>query len=88
MTDETVTRVMKEKGFREWAGRKDFYKDDGPSGFTFYVQKCLDADVWCVSAQRGVEFVDVGIGFTSPIAAATYAERHVIPALLAGKENR
>ncbi len=86
MTDETVTK-MKEKGFRKWEGREDFYKDDGPSGFSFFVEKCLDADIWCVSAQGNYKIVDVGIGFTSPIAAATYANRHVIPALLAGKES-
>jgi hypothetical protein len=88
MTDETVARIMKEKGFREWAGWKAFYKDDNPSGFSLYVEKHLDADIWCVSAQRGVEFVDAKIPFTSPIAAATYANRVVIPALLAGKENQ
>ena len=91
MTDEHTDEIMREKGFTQ---RSILF----PTGRVIYrwwknneieVTEISDGHhvYWIVKhPRRPYELPPESRRFANPIAAATYAERHVIPALLAGKE--
>ena len=84
MTDERIRELMKTKGFRANGSDEDcYYKRESP------VLICVD--YWCYDGAWRVHAYAVGVRnlilFNNPIAAATYVDRVIIPALLAGKES-
>lgn len=92
MTDERTDSAMREKGFTQ---RSILY----PTGRVIYryrenneieVTEVSDGHhvYWIVKhPRRPYELPPESRRFANPIAAATYANRVVIPALLAGKES-
>ena len=83
MTDERVRQILAEKGFRtNFSGGG--YKRESYSCVLVYFEQ-WDNEEYRVRVLDRPGFNVAG--FRNPIAAATYAERHVIPALLAGKES-
>jgi hypothetical protein len=91
MTDERIRELMKAKGFWQRPLSPTFLRVY-PRFNTCIVEQLAD-DTWGVTThrvlprQRTSSFVEEKVSFANPIAAATYAERHIIPALLAGKES-
>jgi hypothetical protein len=91
MTDERIRELMKAKGFwqrplsptflRVYRRLDACFVEPRPDGqwIVVVVRTCPQRKEWVTEKTE--------IPFTNPIAAATYAERHVIPALLAGKES-
>ncbi len=91
MTDERIVEIMKAKGFNKRPLSPTFLRVYARFD-TCRVEQLADGK-WGVTThrvaprQRTSSFVEEKVSFANPIAAATYANRHVIPALLAGKEN-
>jgi hypothetical protein len=91
MTDERIRELMKAKGYYPRVTSRPYIRvyhrvDAGfieprPDGqwIVVVVRDCPQRKEWVTEK--------IEIPFANPIAAATYANRVVIPALLAGKEN-
>ena len=93
MTEERVREILKEKGFyprvtgpsymRVFRRSDACFVEPQPDGMWLIVVVRFDR----LSDRREWVSEKAEIAFQNPIAAATYANRHVIPALLAGKES-
>lgn len=94
MTDKRIKELMKAKGFYPFEGRLDvFYEYD-----VTVDRECVLQDVSLIRCSNGRYRVDykrrdsggkvaTDARFHNSIAAATYANRVVIPTLLAAKEK-
>lgn len=92
MTDERIQELMEKKGFRTNGSDEDcYYKSESPVLNNCESPVLICVDYWCYDGAWRVHAYAVGVRnlilFANPIAAATYANRVVIPALLAGKES-
>ena len=89
MTDERTRELMKAKGFfTNCAGLVVFYKDRQPKRHINLSVVQEGPAEYCIMQYHPIKGWQRGKKlFHNPIAAATYANRVVIPALLAGKES-